>query len=181
MDDVKKLVIIVVVLAIILFGASFIINKQNEKKYNISSTNSSIDIDNNNTKSNVTNNNAHIVEYANNNLEVEDNSATSESAVIDVNTSNFETEVINSDKKVLIDFYADWCGPCNRLSPIVDKVAKENKDIKVVRIDVDKNESLMTKYNVRSIPTLVVIENGKEINRSVGLIPEDSILTLIGK
>ena len=165
MDDVKKLVIIVVVLAIILFGASFIINKQNEKKYNISSTNSSIDIDNNNTKSNVTNNNAHIVEYA----------------VIDVNASSFETEVINSDKKVLIDFYADWCGPCNRLSPIVDKVAKDNKDIKVVRIDVDKNESLMTKYNVRSIPTLVVIENGKEINRSVGLIPEDSILALIGK
>ena len=102
------------------------------------------------------------------------------SLVLDVNEENFENEVQNSDKKVLIDFYADWCGPCNRLVPLVDKVAEENENIKVVRIDVDKNENLMNKYNVRSIPTLIVIENGEEVKRSVGLIPEEKILELIG-
>ena len=102
------------------------------------------------------------------------------SLVLDVNEENFENEVQNSDKKVLIDFYADWCGPCNRLVPLVNKVAEENENIKVVRIDVDKNENLMNKYNVRSIPTLIVIENGEEVKRSVGLIPEEKILELIG-
>ena len=173
MDDVKKLVIIVVVLAIVLFGSSFIINKQSEKKLaEGAANNSSI---NNSTIVNSVSNESNIVEESENVVQP------NESTVIDVNASNFETEVINSDKKVLIDFYADWCGPCNRLSPIVDKVSVDNKDVKFVRIDVDKNEDLMTKYNVRSIPTLVVIENGKEINRSVGLIPEDKILNLIGK
>ena len=173
MDDVKKLVIIVVVLAIVLFGSSFIINKQSEKKLaEGAANNSSI---NNSTIVNTVNNETNLIEESENVVQ------TTESAVIDVNASNFETEVINSDKKVLIDFYADWCGPCNRLSPIVDKVSVDNKDVKFVRIDVDKNEELMTRYNVRSIPTLVVIENGKEINRSVGLIPEDKILNLIGK
>ena len=173
MDDVKKLVIIVVVLAIVLFGSSFIINKQSEKKLAEGAANSSSI--NNSTIMNSVANETNLIE------ESEEVAETTESAVIDVNTSNFETEVINSDKKVLIDFYADWCGPCNRLSPIVDKVSVDNKDVKFVRIDVDKNEELMTRYNVRSIPTLVVIENGKEINRSVGLIPEDKILALIGK
>ena len=173
MDDVKKLVIIVVVLAIVLFGSSFIINKQSEKKLAEGAANSSSV--NNSTIVNSVNNETNLIEKSENVAE------TTETAVIDVNTNNFETEVINSDKKVLIDFYADWCGPCNRLSPIVDKVSVDNKDVKFVRIDVDKNEELMTKYNVRSIPTLVVIENGKEINRSVGLIPEDKILNLIGK
>ena len=173
MDDVKKLVIIVVVLAIVLFGSSFIINKQSEKKLAEGAANSSSI--NNSTIMNSVANETNLIE------ESEEVAETTESAVIDVNTSNFETEVINSDKKVLIDFYADWCGPCNRLSPLVDKVSVDNKDVKFVRIDVDKNEELMTRYNVRSIPTLVVIENGKEINRSVGLIPEDKILSLIGK
>ena len=173
MDDVKKLVIIVVVLAIVLFGSSFIINKQSEKKLAEGAANSSSV--NNSTIINSVSNETNLVD------ESENITKTTESVVIDVNTSNFETEVINSDKKVLIDFYADWCGPCNRLSPIVDRVSVDNKDVKFVRIDVDKNEELMTRYNVRSIPTLVVIENGKEINRSVGLIPEDKILSLIGK
>lgn len=177
MDDVKKLVIIVIVLAIVLFGSSFIINKQSEKKLKESAANSAA-VNNSvvlNETNNNTNNESNLVEEILKESEISDN------AVIDVNTNNFETEVINSDKKVLIDFYADWCGPCKRLSPIVDKVARENKDVKFVRIDVDNNKELANRYNVSSIPTLVVIENGKEINRSVGLIPEDSILTLIGK
>jgi len=177
MDDVKKLVIIVIVLAIVLFGSSFLINKQSEKKLkegaaNSAAVNNSVVL---NETNNTTNNESNLEEETIKESEISDND------VIDVNTNNFEVEVINSDKKVLIDFYADWCGPCKRLSPIVDKVAKENKDIKVVRIDVDNNKELANRYNVSSIPTLVVIENGKEINRSVGLIPEDSILTLIGK
>ena len=173
MDEVKKLVIIVIVLAIVLFGSSFIINKQSEKKLAEGVANSSSV--NNSTMINSINNESKLVEESQNTAE------TTESAVIDVNTSNFETEVINSDKKVLIDFYADWCGPCKRLSPIVDKVAKENIDVKFVRIDVDNNKELANRYNVSSIPTLVVIENGEEIDRSVGLIPEDKVLNLIGK
>ena len=117
-------------------------------------------------------------ELQNTNVVIE-NTVISEDSVIVVNKDNFETEVLNSEKRVLIDFYADWCGPCNRLFPLVNKVASENKDIKVVRIDVDQNEDLMNQYNVRSIPTLVVIEKGKEINRQVGLISEESILKLI--
>ena len=119
-------------------------------------------------------------ELQNTNVVIE-NTVISEDSVIVVNKDNFETEVLNSEKRVLIDFYADWCGPCNRLFPLVNKVASENKDIKVVRIDVDQNEDLMNQYNVRSIPTLGVIEKGKEINRQVGLISEENILKLINK
>ena len=122
--------------------------------------------------------NRKVDELQNTNVVIE-NTVISEDSVIVVNKDNFETEVLNSEKRVLIDFYADWCGPCNRLFPLVNKVASENKDIKVVRIDVDQNEDLMNQYNVRSIPTLVVIEKGKEINRQVGLISEESILKLI--
>ena len=122
--------------------------------------------------------NRKVDELQNTNVVIE-NTVISEDSVIVVNKDNFETEVLNSEKRVLIDFYADWCGPCNRLFPLVNKVASENKDIKVVRIDVDKNEDLMNQYNVRSIPTLVVIEKGKEINRQVGLISEEGILKLI--
>ena len=122
--------------------------------------------------------NRKVDELQNTNVVIE-NTVISEDSVIVVNKDNFETEVLNSEKRVLIDFYADWCGPCNRLFPLVNKVASENKDIKVVRIDVDQNEDLMNQYNVRSIPTLVVIEKGKEINRQVGLISEEGILKLI--
>lgn len=103
------------------------------------------------------------------------------SKVIEVNQDNFEEEVLNSDKIVLIDFYAIWCGPCKIASPILEEVANENDDIKVVEIDVDKCEQLVYKYNISAMPTLVVIENGEEVNRSVGVIPKDKILELCGK
>lgn len=103
------------------------------------------------------------------------------SKVIEVNQENFEEEVLKSDKKVLIDFYAIWCGPCKIAAPILEEVAEENDDIKVVEIDVDKSEQLVYKYNVSAMPTLVVIENGKEVNRSVGIMPKDKILELCGK
>ena len=99
--------------------------------------------------------------------------------VIKVNDSTFEQEVLNSNIPVLIDFYADWCGPCKMLSPTVDEVAAENDDIKVVKVNVDESQEVAIKYQVMSIPTLVVIKNGNEVNRSVGLIDKEEILSMI--
>lgn len=99
--------------------------------------------------------------------------------ILKVNNDNFEKEVLQSDKKVLVDFYADWCGPCKMLSPIIDEVAEENTDIKVVKVNVDDAQNLAMKYQVMSIPTLVVIKNGEEVNRSVGLIDKAQVLNLI--
>ena len=99
--------------------------------------------------------------------------------IIKVNSQNFEEEVIKSEKTVLIDFYADWCGPCKMLSPIIDEIAEENSDIKVVKVNVDDSQDLAMKYQVMSIPTLVVIKNGEEVNRSVGLIDKSQVANLI--
>lgn len=99
--------------------------------------------------------------------------------IIKVSDENFEQEVLNSNIPVLVDFYADWCGPCKMLSPIVDEVAKENDDIKVVKVNVDESQNTAIKYQVMSIPTLVVIKNGNEVNRSVGLIDKQEVLNLV--
>ena len=99
--------------------------------------------------------------------------------ILNVTNENFESEVLQSDQTVLIDFYADWCGPCKMLSPIVDEVAEENTDIKVVKINVDNAQDLAMKYQVMSIPTLVVIREGREVNRSVGLIDKSEVISLI--
>ena len=100
-------------------------------------------------------------------------------SVIPVTSANFEQEVLNSDKRVLVDFYADWCGPCKILSPRVAEIANENKDIKVVKINVDQNEDLARKYNISSMPTLLVIENGKELNRAVGALSKSTVLKFV--
>ena len=99
--------------------------------------------------------------------------------ILRVTSQNFEEEVLKSDKTVLVDFYADWCGPCKMLSPIVDEVAQENEDIKVVKVNVDDSQDLAMKYQVMSIPTLVVIKEGNEINRSVGLIDKNQVVNMI--
>lgn len=99
--------------------------------------------------------------------------------IIKVNGQNFEEEVTKSEKPVLIDFYADWCGPCKMLSPIIDEIAEENSEIKVVKVNVDDSQDLAMKYQVMSIPTLVVIKNGEEVNRSVGLIDKSQVANLI--
>ncbi len=117
-----------------------------------------------------------------NNNEMENQSNNKyKSNVIEVTRENFEEEVLNSDKKVLIDFYATWCEPCKQLSPIIDKVSLEATNVKFVRIDVDKNEQLSYAYGIQYMPTLIVVENGNEINRSIGLIDKNSILELIEK
>lgn len=102
-----------------------------------------------------------------------------ENAVIPVTSANFEKEVLNSDKRVLVDFYADWCGPCKILSPRVAEIANENKDLKVVKINVDQNEDLARKYNISSMPTLLVIEKGKELNRAVGALSKSTVLKFV--
>ena len=99
--------------------------------------------------------------------------------VQEIASSEFENEVLNSDKKVLVDFYATWCGPCKIISPIIEEVAKENPEVKFVKVDIDANQKLAEKYEVVYIPTLVVIENGKEITKSVGAISKEEILNLI--
>lgn len=100
--------------------------------------------------------------------------------VISVNESNFEEEVLNSKTKVLVDFNAVWCGPCRMLGPILDEYQENHDNIKIVSINVDDNSNLARKYNVFSIPCLVVIKDGEEINRSVGLISKTEIDELIG-
>ena len=99
--------------------------------------------------------------------------------VQEIVSSEFENEVLNSDKKVLVDFYATWWGPCKIISPIIEEVAKENSGVKFVKVDIDANQELAEKYEVVYIPTLVVIENGKEITKSVGAISKEEILNLI--
>ena len=98
--------------------------------------------------------------------------------VIKANKENFES-VRNSEKPVLIDFYADWCGPCRMVSPIVDEIAEERDDILVAKVNVDEESELASEFGVFSIPTLVVVKNGKVINQSAGARPKDSILAML--
>lgn len=114
-----------------------------------------------------------------NDLEKNNGEENKNMAVMSVSSENFEEEVLKSDKKVLIDFYADWCGPCKMLSPIVEAFASENSSIKVVKVDIDVNPALAAKYGVSSIPTLIVIENGEVKNTSVGLISKSEVEALV--
>ncbi len=98
--------------------------------------------------------------------------------VIKANKENFES-IKNSDKPVLLDFYADWCGPCRMVSPVVDEIAEERDDIIVAKINVDEENDLASEFGVFSIPTLVVIKNGKVANQATGARPKDAILALL--
>ena len=100
-------------------------------------------------------------------------------SVLVITKENFETEVINSDKPVLLDFYADWCGPCRMVGPIISEIAEERSDIKVGKINVDEQSELAAKFGVMSIPMLAVIKDGKTVNTAVGARPKEQILDLI--
>jgi len=102
-------------------------------------------------------------------------------AVIEITKDNFEKEVLKSDKKVLVDFNANWCGPCQMLKPVVEEISNENDNVIVASVNIDDEDELAENYNVSSIPCLVLFENGKETNRSVGLISKDDINSLIGE
>jgi len=97
-----------------------------------------------------------------------------------LNNSNFEKEILDSTGLKLVDFYADWCGPCKMVAPIIQEIAEERKDIVVGKINVDESYELAAKYNVSSIPTIILFNNGEEINRIVGYRPKEEILDLLG-
>ena len=101
-------------------------------------------------------------------------------AAIELTTENFEQEVLQADKPVLVDFWASWCGPCKMLSPVIDEIAGERDDIKVGKVNVDEQPELAQKYGVMSIPTVLVINGGEEVNKSVGAVPKEALLDLIG-
>lgn len=100
-------------------------------------------------------------------------------AVIELTSENFNSEVLECDKTVLIDFWANWCAPCRMLSPVVDEIAEENTQIKVCKVNVDKEGELAAAFRVSSIPMLVVIKDKKVVETSVGVVPKQKILQMI--
>ena len=100
-------------------------------------------------------------------------------SAININKNNFQNEVLNSDKKVLLDFWAPWCGPCRMVVPIVEEIADERPDIKVGKVNVDEEAELASQFGIMSIPTLVVIEKGKIVNQAMGAKPKEAILSML--
>ena len=100
-------------------------------------------------------------------------------SVVNINMNNFQEEVLNSDKPVLLDFWASWCGPCRMVGPILDEIAAERSDIKVAKVNVDEQPELASKYKIMSIPTLMVLREGKVVNQALGARPKNQILAML--
>ena len=100
-------------------------------------------------------------------------------SIIHINKNNFQEEVMSSDKPVLLDFWAPWCGPCRMLAPILDQVAEERSDIKVAKVNVDEEPELAGQFRVYSIPMLAVMKDGQMVNQMVGARPKHQILSMI--
>lgn len=100
-------------------------------------------------------------------------------SILKISNNNFESEVINSHKPVLLDFWATWCGPCNMLSPVIEEIASENQDIKVGKINIDEESDLARSFGIMSIPTLVLVKDGKVVNSSVGFQSKQQIMKMM--
>ena len=100
-------------------------------------------------------------------------------SALSITKNNFQEEVINSEKPVLLDFWASWCGPCRMVGPIVDEIAQERSDIKVCKVNVEEQRELASAFKVMSSPTLVVMKDGKITNRAMGARPKEQILELL--
>ena len=100
-------------------------------------------------------------------------------SVLLVNKNNFQKEVLESDRPVLIDFWASWCGPCKSLSPIIDEISAEHPEIKVCKVNIDEEQELASQFDIMSVPTLLIIKDGKVVNQSVGLKPKNQILQML--
>ena len=100
-------------------------------------------------------------------------------AVVHVTTGNFEQEVLNSEKTVLVDFWAEWCGPCRMVAPVLDELSAERTDVKICKVNVDEETELATKYRIMSIPTLLVFKNGNIVEQSVGAKSKAAIIEML--
>ena len=101
--------------------------------------------------------------------------------VIEVNGKNFEAEVLASSKPVIVDFNAEWCGPCRMMRPVLDRIAAGHEDIRIAAVNVDSESELAERYGIYSIPCLIAFKNGKEIGRSIGLTSEEDVLALVNQ
>ena len=154
MKDKITIIILIIVFLVLLIGLNFFMKEETNNKLNVNDTQINQNINNENKEENKVN-------------------------ILKVTGKNFEEEVLKSEKPVLIDFYAEWCGPCKMMAPIIEKVAENNEEVKVVKINVDEAQDIAMKYQIMSIPTLVVIKDGKESKRTVGLMSQADIEKLI--
>ncbi len=113
------------------------------------------------------------------NLQKEKDKEDCKMSAININKNNFQNDVLNSDKPVLLDFWASWCAPCRMVVPIVEEIASERRDIKVGKINVDEEPELVNKFSIMSIPTLVVMKNGKIVQQVSGARPKNAILEML--
>ncbi len=100
-------------------------------------------------------------------------------SVLVINKDNFQKEVLESDIPVLLDFWASWCGPCKSISPVIDEISTEHPEIKVCKVNIDEEQELAAQFDIMSVPTLLVIKDGKVVNQSIGLKPKNQILQML--